>query len=81
MTGRSKAIYNGLLASLGTALDFGESSDTIYNRDLSTSTVSRKIAAVKSLFTLAHKIGYVCFNVGQAVRQPTPRRRLNERLL
>ena len=50
-------------------------------RALATSTVSRKVACVKSLFTFAHKIGYVRFNVGQAVRQPTPRRRLNERLL
>jgi len=31
--------------------------------------VSRKVACVKSLFTFAHKIGYVRFNV----RQPTPR--------
>jgi len=50
-------------------------------RALATSTVSRKVACAKSLFTFAHKIGYVRFNVGQAVRQPTPRRRLNERLL
>lgn len=50
-------------------------------KDLATSTVSRKLACVKSLFTFAHKIGYVRFNVGQPVRQPTPRRRLNERLL
>ena len=50
-------------------------------RALATSTVSRKVACVKSLFTFARKIGYVRFNVGQAIRQPTPRRRLNERLL
>jgi integrase/recombinase XerD len=50
-------------------------------RDLATSTISRKLASVKSLFTFAHKMGYVRFNVGQPIRQPTPRRRLNERLL
>ena len=50
-------------------------------RQLATATVSRKLATVKSLFTFAHKIGYVQFNTGRPVRQPTPRRRLAEKLL
>lgn len=50
-------------------------------RELATATVSRKLATVKSLFTFAHKIGYVQFNTGRPLRQPTPRRRLSEKLL
>ena len=50
-------------------------------RELATATVSRKLATIKSLFTFAHKIGYVQFNTGRPVRQPTPRRRLAEKLL
>lgn len=50
-------------------------------RNLATATVARKLATIKSLFTFAHKIGYVQFNTGRPVRQPTPRRRLAEKLL
>ena len=50
-------------------------------RGLATATVSRKLATIKSLFSFAHKIGYVQFNTGQPLRQPTPRRRLSEKLL
>lgn len=50
-------------------------------KGLKPATISRKIACIKSLFTFAHKIGYVQFNVGRAVRQPKVRRRLNEKLL
>jgi integrase/recombinase XerD len=50
-------------------------------RALAAATVSRKLATVKSLFTFAHKIGYVQFNTGRPVTQPTPRRRLAEKLL
>lgn len=53
----------------------------LVDRGLSPGTVARKIACLKSLFTFAHKIGYVAFNVAQPVRQPTPRRRLSEKLL
>lgn len=50
-------------------------------KGLKPATISRKVACIKSLFTFAHKIGYVQFNVGRAVRQPKVRRRLNEKLL
>ena len=50
-------------------------------RELATATASRKLATIKSLFTFAHKIGYVQFNTGRPIRQPTPRRRLAEKLL
>ena len=50
-------------------------------RELATATVSRKLAVLKSLFTFAHKIGYVQFNTGRLITQPTPRRRLAEKLL
>jgi integrase/recombinase XerD len=61
--------------------DIQQYKEYLIYKDLATSTVSRKLASVKSLFTFAHKLGYIRFNVGQPVRQPTPRRRLNERLL
>jgi integrase/recombinase XerD len=38
-------------------------------------------AAVKSLLTFGHKIGVLSVNVGQAVRQPSSRDTLNERIL
>jgi integrase/recombinase XerD len=50
-------------------------------KGLKKSTIGRKIATIKSLFTFAYQIGYVTFNVGQAVKQPTARRRLSEKLL
>src|SRR5690606_39902155 len=44
--------------------DLQSYSDTL--SDLKPSTKSRKLAAVKSLLTFAHEIGYVPFNVGRA---------------
>ena len=42
---------------------------------------ARKMAAIRSLFTFAHRLGYVPFNVGAAVRQPSVRNTLSERIL
>lgn len=53
----------------------------VAERDLATATVARKLACLKSLFSFAHRVGYVQFNTGRPVRQPTPRRRLAEKLL
>ena len=53
----------------------------LIDRGLAPSTVARKVACLKSLFTFAFKVGYVAFNVAQPVRQPTARKRLAEKLL
>ena len=44
-------------------------------------TQARKLAAIKSLFTFGHNIGYLQFNVGRAVKLPKLRDRLAERIL
>lgn len=41
----------------------------------------RKLAAIKSLFAFGHKIGYLQFDVGRAVRIPGVRDTLSERIL
>jgi integrase/recombinase XerD len=65
--------------TLSDAQDFRRYLET--GRKLATATVSRKLGTVKSLFSFAHKIGYVQFNTGQPLTSPTPRRRLTEKLL
>ena len=65
--------------TLGDAQSFRQHLES--GRELATATVSRKLATIKSLFTFAHKVGYVQFNTGRPIRQPTPRRRLAEKLL
>ncbi len=44
-------------------------------------TQARKLAAVKSLFSFAHRIGYLLFNVGAAVTLPDIPEKLSERIL
>ena len=44
-------------------------------------TQARKLAAIKSLFSFAHRIGYLAFNVGAAVTLPNVPEALNERIL
>lgn len=45
------------------------------------STQSRKIAAVKSLLTFAHKTGCISFNVGAAQQLPLGKDKLSQRIL
>lgn len=49
--------------------------------DLAAATRARKLAAIKSLLTFAHEIGYVRFNVGRAVKLPKSKNTLAERIL
>ncbi len=48
---------------------------------LKPATRARKLAAVKSLFSFGHRIGYLTFNVGAAVSMPKVPDRLAERIL
>lgn len=49
--------------------------------ELAVATQKRIISAVKSLFTFAHRLGYVPFNVGAMVKPPKAEDRLAERVL
>jgi integrase/recombinase XerD len=49
--------------------------------NLADTTRSRKLAAIKSLLTFAHKSGYILVNVGSMVTLPHVRTRLAERIL
>ena len=61
--------------TLGALQDFADS--------LLTSDASRRrrLAAVKSLLGFGHRLGYLPFDVGRALRQPAVRNRLAERIL
>jgi integrase/recombinase XerD len=45
-----------------------------------TTTRARKLSSIKSLLTFAHRLGYIAFNVGGAVRLPKIENRLAERI-
>lgn len=49
--------------------------------DLSANSRKRTLSAVKSLFTFAHKLGYLRFNVAAALKTPKPKDALAERIL
>jgi integrase/recombinase XerD len=49
--------------------------------EMKSSSVTRSLAAIKSLMSFAHEIGYTQFNVGLPVRLPTVRNRRAERIL
>lgn len=59
--------------------DIQEFADSL--SEMKSSSVARALAAIKSLMSFAHEIGYVQFNVGTAVRLPTVRNRRAERIL
>src|SRR5215472_1618536 len=44
-------------------------------------TKARTLAAVKSLFSFGHKVGYLAYNVGAALRVPNPKDALSRRIL
>lgn len=48
---------------------------------LADTTRNRKLSAVKSLLSFAHRIGYTPFNVGAPVKAPSIKNRLAERIL
>lgn len=61
--------------------DIQSFADHLQNQGLQPSSQHRVLAAVKSLFTFAHKIGYLQFNPGKAMNLPKFRDCLNERIL
>lgn len=61
--------------------DLQSFADALMARGLSASTRARRLAAVKSLLTFAHRVGYLSFNVGGALRLPQRREPLGSRIL
>lgn len=55
--------------------------DHLAERGLAISTIARKVASIKSLFTFGQKIGYLQFNVGAAIQTPKVPDDLAERIL
>ena len=55
--------------------------DHLKKKDHLPATLARKLAALKSLLTYGHKIGYLVFNVGAAVNLPKVQDQLSERIL
>ncbi len=55
--------------------------DRLEQNGFARATQARKLAAVKSLFSFGHRIGYLAFNVGAAVSLPTVPDQLAERIL
>lgn len=49
--------------------------------ELSANTQKRALSSVKSLFSFAHKLGYLRFNVGAALKAPAAKHTLAERIL
>ena len=62
-----------------TAGDVQGYADTLASH--ATATQARKLSAVKSLVSYAHRLGYVTFNVGAAVRLPAVKNTLAERIM
>src|ERR1700744_3519824 len=62
-----------------TMLDLQRFADTL--GDLAPASRYRALSAVKSLLAFGHRIGYLAFDVGRALRLPPIRNRLAERIL
>ena len=55
--------------------------DALHSKELSPASIKRKLASIKSLFTFAHKIGYLIFDVGKPLKTPPSKDKLAERIL
>jgi len=75
---RLRAARGKLLANL-TLADLQSFADSVL--DLSPASQYRALSAVKSLLAFGHRIGYLPFDVGGALRLPAVRGRLAERIL
>jgi len=64
-----------------TLRDVQAQADRLDAEGLQPTSRHRKLAAIKSLFAFAHRIGYVPFDVARPLRLPVIRDRLSERIL
>lgn len=60
---------------------FWEWVDHLKHKGAQPATQARKLASIKSLFSFAHRIGFLPYNVGAAVTIPPVPENLNERIL
>jgi integrase len=56
-------------------------SDYLHSKEMAPASCRRRLAAIKSLFSFAHRIGYLVFDVGKPLRIPACKDKLAERIL
>jgi integrase/recombinase XerD len=61
--------------------DLQQYADQLQSKKLSPASCRRKLAAIKSAFSFAHRIGYLNFDVGKPLRIPACKDKLAERIL
>jgi integrase/recombinase XerD len=61
--------------------DLQQYSDRLQSKSMAPASCRRKLAAIKSMFGFAHRIGYLVFDVGKPLRIPACKDKLAERIL
>lgn len=61
--------------------DLQQYSDQLHYKEMAPTSCRRKLAAIKSMFGFAHRIGYLVFDVGRSLRIPACKDKLAERIL
>lgn len=75
------ALIGGKPLALVTVNDIQLYQDAMQKRILATATIARRLGAVKSLLAYGQKLGVLPVNVGAAVKPPTGKNALAERIL
>lgn len=55
--------------------------DSLFEANLSDTSIKRILSSVKSLFAFGHRLGYLIFDVGKALKIPACRETISERIL
>jgi integrase/recombinase XerD len=61
--------------------DLQQYADQLHSKEMAPASCRRKLAAIKSMFSFAHRIGYLVFDVGKPLRIPACKDKLAERIL
>ena len=61
--------------------DLQDFTDKLFQDKLSETSVKRIISSVKSLFAFAHRLGYIQYDIGKALKLPSCRETIAERIL
>ena len=61
--------------------DLQQYSDHLHSKNMAPASCRRKLAAIKSMFGFAHRIGYLVFDVGKPLKIPACKDKLAERIL
>lgn len=74
-----KVIHKGFQeVTLGDLQGFA---DRLFEANLSDTSIKRILSSVKSLFAFGHRLGYLVFDVGKALKIPACRETISERIL